>query len=148
MIKIDRIPEISDKELLKRLQELTPLISKIWEEGSKQSYFSPKYYKLIFDKKDLNFARKISFTWEPKFKEQVFPINRCEDNFGMNSPTTIITYHRYGAPAFFKPSLAEVVAQLPKNFKGAFCIDPKDMNSYNIVDDHHFVKTFLWEELR
>jgi hypothetical protein len=48
-----------------------------------------------------------AYTWDPKFKDEVLP--------ELKVLQTIRTYHGYGYYGFFKPSIAEVLAQIPGN---------------------------------
>lgn len=50
--------------------------------------------------------RGVSFTWSPKFGDEFA---------GLEPAKTIKTLHAYGAPGMFKPSIAEVLAQLPED---------------------------------
>ena len=46
-----------------------------------------------------------AYTWDPKFKDEVLP--------ELKVLQTICTYHGYGHYSLFKPSIAEVLAQIP-----------------------------------
>lgn len=46
----------------------------------------------------------IAYTWEPKKGEKAKGLKPLKD---------VITFHSYGAPVFFKPSIAECLAQIP-----------------------------------
>ncbi len=46
----------------------------------------------------------IAFTWDPRPRWKVF---------GLKAICDITTYHTYGYYGFFKPSIAEVLAQIP-----------------------------------
>lgn len=48
-----------------------------------------------------------AYTWDPKFKDEVLP--------ELKVLQTIRTYHGYGYYGLFKPSIAEVLAQIPGN---------------------------------
>lgn len=140
MISFDRIPKISDEELLTRLENMIPLVCKMEKH-------LPIYYLLDYKEGDLDYIKNESFIWDPKLGKMVRPVNTYSGHSTI-SPKTVITYHRFGAPSLFKPSLAEVVAQLPEDFKGYFCVDSDDLDVYNVIDEnHHFTKTFLWEKL-
>ena len=49
--------------------------------------------------------REIAFTWSPRATKRAR---------GLVKLTTIETIHGYGAPVYFKPSIAEVLAQIPQ----------------------------------
>jgi len=53
--------------------------------------------------------RRTAYTWDPK------PTDCVE---GLQKICDITTYHRYGAPMFFKPSIAEVIAAIPEKHLG------------------------------
>jgi hypothetical protein len=62
----------------------------------------PKHGKL-FHIKPVD-PRKIAFTWDPKLREEAT---------GLVELTTIRTLHGFGYHGFFKPSIAEVLTQIP-----------------------------------
>lgn len=51
----------------------------------------------------------IAFTWDPK---------RASKAKGLRKLRDITTYHTYGYHGFFKPSIAEVLAQIPAELLG------------------------------
>lgn len=90
--------------------------------------------------------RSIAFTWEPK------PLHAAHQ---LTQATHLITYHKYGAPALFKPSIAEVLAQLRYAEKNgrlslsniiAFEVDPGDLYAKNIFGDYHWAPTILYHQ--
>lgn len=83
-----QIPEISDAKLAILLRRLTPLV---------------EYAGALWTIK-LPDPRRVAFTWNP------IRIDRALD---LEETVWIRTLHRYGAPSFFKPSIAEVLAQIP-----------------------------------
>lgn len=50
--------------------------------------------------------RKVSYIWDAK------PAGKADE---MTPICKLVTYHSYGAPNLFKPSIAEVVAQIPES---------------------------------
>jgi hypothetical protein len=85
-----KIPQISDEELTQLLQKIKPVI--LDDEG-------------LFFIEEVN-PRNIAFTWEPKLAKQ------CT---GLTELTRIETNHTCGYIGFFKPTIAEVLAQIPKH---------------------------------
>jgi hypothetical protein len=83
------IPTITDDELAKLAGRIKPVVL---SEGK------PHYIKPV----DL---RKVAFTWAPS------PVKVAT---GLKPLADIRTYHTYGYYGFFKPSIAEVIAQIPK----------------------------------
>lgn len=63
---------------------------------------------------------------------------------GMLNSVQIMTFHKYGAPSFFKPSLAEVYAAIRRfipqwHDAKFFYLQDDDMGVNNIMGDYHFV---------
>ena len=89
MSKEFSIPKISDEELRSRAARIKALVRK---EGKLYTIEQPKN------------LRQTAFLWDPVFKERsgvVMELGRVR------------TLHSYGAPSLFKPSIAEVLAQIP-----------------------------------
>jgi hypothetical protein len=85
------IPKIDDKDLKALAARIKPVACK--KRGG------AKYY--ITGKIDL---RGESYLWDPKFGEEATDLTELMQ---------IRTYHTYGYYGFFKPSIAEVIAQIP-----------------------------------
>ena len=86
------IPEISDQ----KLEELAGRIRPVYEfKDGVLRYIQPV---------DL---RKTAYTWDPK------PAELAEN---LKVLSEFRTFHSYGSPMFFKPSIAEVLAQIPEEF--------------------------------
>jgi len=86
----DSVPEISEDRLAKLIKKIKPLIMK-----------GDKLYR--FKLPDL---RRTAFTWEPK------NLKMMKGEFVIKK--TIKTNHSCGYHAFFKPSIAEVLAHIPE----------------------------------
>lgn len=82
------IPEISDE----RLAELVERIKPTCRFNDELRYIEPVD------------PRRVAYMWSPK------PAETADD---LNPVADIRTYHSYGAPNVFKPSIAEVLAQIP-----------------------------------
>ena len=85
------IPKISDA----LLEELTRKIRPVVECSDELFFIEPVD------------PRREAFTWDPTFVDLA-----C----GLKEVAKIRTLHAFGASAFFKPSLAEVFAQLPAGY--------------------------------
>lgn len=86
------IPEISDVELCQLALRIRPVVQA--SEG-------------LFNIKPPNDLRKIAFTWDPTLTDL------AED---LEPLVEIPTFHIYGYVGFFKPSVAEIIAQIPVGF--------------------------------
>lgn len=115
------IPEISDAKLEELYKRIKPVVGR---KG-----------KLYYIKdEDL---RKVAFTWEPKLKNKAKKLERLCD---------ITTYHTYGYHGFFKPSIAEVIAQIPENYLDETVAFETftDLTLENIVGNYHVTTTRLY----
>jgi len=90
---------------------------------------------LVKDGKDLYYIRKpdlrnVAFPWDPKLTWKAT---------GLHKVRTIRTLHEYGYYGMFKPSVAEVLAQIPKSLIGrvqAFYVEgPKTAAELNMHKD-------------
>jgi hypothetical protein len=84
-----KIPPITDERIKELLARIKPVITK---DGIK------RYIKLCH-------PRNEAYTWDAK------PTDEAE---GITPIIQIKTYHTFGYHGFFKPSLAEVLAQIPE----------------------------------
>jgi hypothetical protein len=85
---------------------------------------------LLFYIKNVN-PRDVSCVWDPEPTKQANDIERLDD---------IITYHTFGASVFFKPSIEEVLAQIPEQYLEqtvAFEIRTSALGPWNVVDRNH-----------
>lgn len=94
------IPEISDQ----RLKELTARIKPIVRFAQDEIGFTRNEDGAQFYIEDVD-PRNVAFTWDPK------PTTEAS---GLTTLTDIRTYHSWGYYGFFKPSVAEVLAQIPE----------------------------------
>jgi len=90
----EKIPEISDE----RLEELCEKIKPVVDNSRRHDKVQLWYIKAV-DPRDM------SFLWDPK------PTKRAR---GLRKYKEIVTLHSYGAPVLFKPSIAEVLSQIPE----------------------------------
>jgi len=116
------IPQISDMKLEDLYKRIKPVVR---HEGNLH------YIKDV----DL---RRVAFTWDPKLTTKAENLERICD---------ITTYHRYGYYGLFKPSIAEVIAQIPEK-----CLDrtvafetSTDLDIENIVGEYHVTTTTLYK---
>lgn len=83
------IPEVSDEDLQYLDSQIKPIVS-----------FNNKQYYI--KKVDI---KSMSYIWDPK------KISKAKNLLPLQD---ITTYHRYGYRGIFKPSIAEVLAQIPR----------------------------------
>lgn len=116
-----RIPEISDAKLEELYKRIKPVVKR-----------KGKLYYI----KDED-PRKVAFTWDPKLKNKAKKLEKL---------CNITTYHTYGYYGFFKPSIAEVIAQIPKYYldKTVAFETLTDLTVENIVGDYHVTTTTLY----
>lgn len=94
------IPKISSVVLHELARRIKPVISFL-KDG-----VSTRYYI-----KEVSLS-SVAYTWDP-VKTEV-----AEELVVLGQ---IITYHTYGYYGFFKPSIAEVLAQIPEKYLGVVC---------------------------
>ena len=97
MTKTSWIPEISDEKLKKLARKIKPIV--------RDEKNVLRYIKSV----DL---RNIAYTWSPVFTKKA-------PEFSVITDTT--TYHTWGYYGFFKPSIAEVIAQIPPRYLDRVC---------------------------
>ncbi|MBP6888251.1 MAG: hypothetical protein KBC21_00965 [Candidatus Pacebacteria bacterium] len=96
MSKESYIPKLSEEELQKRYQLIKPVIR-----------FSGTLYYI----EDVHLSN-VSYIWSPVKKERAS---------GLMSIAKVTTYHTYGYYGLFKPSIAEVLAQIPEEMVDQVC---------------------------
>ncbi len=102
------IPEISDQELHARYERIKPVVRyaemRMGGKSRLEEHAEGDHYHI----EDVD-LRRTAFTWAPK------PTTRAP---GLIELDTIATHHTYGYQGFFKPSIAEVLAQIPEEYLG------------------------------
>jgi len=107
---MERIPEISEEKLYELGQRIKPLVSK----GRNLFYIKPCH------------PRDTAFSWAPK---------RTKVATDLRKLTEITTYHTWGHYSLFKPSIAEVLAQIPEEYLDRCCAFVTE--GPEIADDLH-----------
>ena len=136
---MNRIPEISDERLETLAARIKPVIRfQATTAGRFESIDrNPEGKPFYIEPVDF---RRTAFTWDPK------PTVEAEDIVPYK---TIETFHTYGAPVFFKPSIAEVLAQIPEEDLEravAFETGHHDMSAEHCLSDgYHWAATVLYE---
>ena len=96
---IPKVPEDRIRELAERIK---PIVR--FAEGEEGLFRSAQGFPYGIEDVDLF---TIAYTWDPKPTERiVVTLTPLRD---------VTTYHSYGSYAFFKPSVAEVLAQIPED---------------------------------
>ncbi len=125
IVPISERLEISDE----RLEELSKRIKPVVRLDGKLYYI-----------REVN-LRETAFTWSPKLKEEAK---------GLEELIRIRTYHTYGYPGFFKPSIAEVLSQIPKRHllhTSAFEIPVHVTDSEpKLCGEYHIARTILYKK--
>lgn len=146
----EKIPELSKKRLEKLVKKIKPLVRfvvkfrtgefelELGKDGKpKRAYGNPLYWAL-FEIEPVD-PMRTAYTWDPK------PTKMREDVACFD---IIRTYHKYGAPFLFKPSIAEVLAQIPEDVidktVGFEILDHRELDSSNCLGYHHVVLTRLF----
>ncbi len=123
------MPEVDDERLAALAERIKPLIR---VSNGKLFHIEPV---------DL---RRMAYTWSPKVTVEAEPLEAI---------ATVDTLHSYGAPVFFKPSVAEVIAQIPEEvvdtIAGFSLEGPLDMGRENaaLQAGYHVARTTLYREV-
>jgi hypothetical protein len=123
------IPDVDPAEVAHRLERIRPLVlrkNKLWD--------------IQFDKSQVD---TIAFLWDAKTTEEATGLA------AMGRP--VPTFHVYGYYGFFKPSVGEVLRQVPADYLGeavAFAITRSPDLNANVValnDGYHVAYTQFYK---
>lgn len=133
--KTHSIPEIPDEEMRRRAERIKPVVDFGFPRGK-------RYIKPV----DLH---TIAYTWDPKPAGKPPPLKVIKD---------IRTLHSWGHYALFKPSIGEVLAQIPEDVLDqviAFeivvkpeCADDLNAEREAVNDGFHVATTRLYARLQ
>jgi hypothetical protein len=90
--------ELSDEEITELVQKIRPVVC---DESGRYFYIKPVD------------PREESFIWDPTLTDEA-----VGEMGSIARVATIYTLHEYGAPSFFKPSIAEVLSMIPQHLLG------------------------------
>lgn len=107
------IPPITDEELMRRYLKIKPIA----EIGS-QKYWLKTY--------SIDEMRNTSYFWN-LFSDRREPVS---DELSCHDHEDFKCLHSYGSHGIFKPSIAEILAQIPENALKHFTID-----AFEIIDN-------------
>ena len=155
-MKNSKIPKISNRKLYELAKRIKPLVRfqmddfedkspSVDKDGKPIRARSNSQWKVLFEIEQVD-LRKTVYTWNPK------PIGEPRNNIACFD--IIRTYHSCGHPSLFKPSVAEVIAQIPKDIVDrvvAFeIINAEDMDVRYCVGGgyYHAVLTRLYMDRR
>lgn len=123
---------ISDERLAELAARIKPVIR--FAEGRFGLFESDDgwlYY--VEDKPDL---RNYAYAWD------AVPTERAPS---LEALGEIVTHHSYGAPSFFKPSIAEVLSQIPDRFiDKVVAFEVTDGRMGAASNEHHDATTILY----
>lgn len=142
---MSRIPDISDERLKELAARIKPVVRFTTDDkfsiGTSPKERSSDSNGRLFYIEPVD-PRQAAFTWDPK------PVGPPADN--LRKLDIIRTYHSWGAPSMFKPSVAEVLAQLsPTQVEEAVAFevvcDDKDAR-HVLSDGFHASLTILYTD--
>ncbi len=142
----NRIPKIPKKILEERAKLIKPVVRFAYLDKDGFPTFNENKGKLKRYKTGLLYYIKnvdifdVAFTWEPE------PVKRADELAFLDA---IVTYHGFAAPAFFKPLIAEVLAQIPEKYLGkvaAFETVSADLDCTYSIDSYHYTLTRLYKK--
>ncbi|MBS3134181.1 hypothetical protein J4214_03035 [Candidatus Woesearchaeota archaeon] len=134
------IPTITNKNLEELMKKIKPVIRVSRVTNSKGSRLEEDPDGDLYYIKPVE-PRKVAFNWDPK-------PTRLAKSVNPNPYKKIITIHDYGAPSLFKPSIAEVLAQIPeKDIKKCVAFET-NLLGFTDSSSYHTAQTRLYEKKR
>lgn len=130
---MSEIPKISNRTLKELYKQMKPVV----RFGLFGKKLEPDDRGELYYIKDPD-LRGEAFTWDPEATKKATGLKKLED---------IVTYHSYGYYGFFKPSIAEVVAQIPKKYLSKVAAFETSTDA-SIDGDYHATTTTLYEKYR
>lgn len=85
------------------------------------------------DRLSMEYLRQTAFLWDPRPGKVAINIKPLK---------VITTMHSYGAPSFFKPSIAEVLADIPDSLRDH--VVAFEVNDPRLTGDCHLASTTLY----
>lgn len=137
---VDLVPDISEELVERMLAQMKP-VKRVTPPGRD---FAFRYRLIETDGVD---RRGVAYTWEPRLGRMV------RLYMGDLNSKQIISFHRWGAPVFFKPSLAEVCASINRfvpdwSLIRFFELETEGLGKQNVIGDCHFTRCTLYGEER
>ncbi len=135
---MEQIPEISDERLETLIKKVKPVVRCSRLLDTELVRPNPEGDLLCYIKYDD--PRMDNFVQNPKPKSIAEGLKHLAD---------IKTYHKFGVPVIFSPSIAEVLAQIPKKYLDeavAFETIANGLSHDNLVDDYHVTVTRLYKK--
>lgn len=133
--KLRLIPEISGKRVKELYKKIKPIVR-----------FDNRNYRMEQNDDGIPYfiedvdPFETAFTWGPKPTKEATNIELF---------LVITTFHKFGAPALFKPSIAEVFAQIPTDIIDkvvAFETLSDNLSVKNCIGYYHFTHTKLYKK--
>lgn len=152
MSKVQRIPDVSDAALLRCFATIKPLVRSHCDGSLRAIWLGHPPENAEQVAAAIETMRKQSYPWSE------------QDRFGNSIErgtyrelTVITTFHTWGYYGFFKPSFAEVIAQIPGGIlprvRAFYVHGPKDADDLNrhgdiLEEGYHVAETTLFEEAK
>jgi len=136
---MDKIPEIAKERLEELVREIKPIVRFAKVTTSRGSKMEKNDDGDLYFIKDID-PKNVAFTWKPKPTRTAKEVNP-------NPYKSIVTMHTYGAPTLFKPSIAEILAQIPDEDIGR-CVAFETLTNYvgsTHDSSYHTTETRLYE---
>lgn len=133
------IPDISDTEIKEMLNTMNPVV--FLDGDNEAATHGAGLY--VVDVLDVDF-RKVAYTWDPTILRQ------ARLAYGNGWDAEIMTFHKFGAPSYFKPSLAETLAcirkTMPDGWKRVkfFWLDSRNLDCSNVISSYHYCRCKLF----
>lgn len=131
-----RIPKISDERLYELYSKIKPVVRYTTEQRKGQLEYEKDDCGEPYYIEDVD-LRSQAFTWDPA------PAKRAG---GLEEIAKIETYHTYAYYGFFKPTIAEVLSQIPEQYIDKVTAFETVGDTAEICGDYHRAITRLYKK--
>jgi len=123
----DYIPEISDERLLELFEKIRPVV--MFEDREMHFLLIPPNQNGS-RRSLMDYLRRTAYLWTPI---------KGSPSDNLEALIEIKTYHAYGYQGFFKPSIAEIFAQIPEDIL-------QNVSAFEIIKSPNSFEDFLEED--
>jgi hypothetical protein len=132
---MENIPNISDDKLNEYYARIKPVARFAYVKSHGRKKLEPDPDGDLYYIKHVN-LREIAFTWDPKPAKKASGLEKLAD---------IETFHTYGYYGLFKPSIAEVIAQIPWQYVSKAAAFETGIGDVVIDGNYHRTTTTLYQ---
>jgi|APSaa5957512622_1039677.scaffolds.fasta_scaffold64065_2 hypothetical protein len=125
---------LPDKKLNELYEKIKPVIGYVEIRSRGKTNLEKRSDGDLYYIKEVD-LKGCAYTWDP---------NPTKPAYGLEELDEITTYHTYGYHGFFKPSIAEVLSQIPKGCLDEVVAFQTLTDSADISGEYHAATTVLY----